>query len=179
MDDDPGSDAPERIRRKGGRPRKPVAEQLRGRLSVSFNDAMHERLRQAARDNARSVSGEVVDRLARSFLERPEAQLIEWIEQTAPPPAAVRALYQRLLAALPDEGDRRRLELFVTAPLGRAIQIGGANILTPGVLDRFADRLGCTRSQAAQFWQDVVRMVLPYIVEPYVETAAAQPGAEA
>jgi hypothetical protein len=181
--DRPGLGTPERVRRKGGRPRKALAEQLRGRISVGLNDAMYERLRQAAHDNARTVSGEVADRLAASFgsvAAWPEPRLVEWIEQTAPPPAAVRALYRRLLEALPDEGDRRRLELFVTAPLGRAIQIGGAKILTPGVLDRFADRLGCTRWEAVQWWTDMLKAVLPYVAEPYVETAAApEQGAEA
>jgi hypothetical protein len=178
--DRPGLGTPERVRRKGGRPRKPLAEQLRGRINVGLNDAMYERLRQAAHDNARSVSGEVADRLARSFAERPEPRLVEWIEQTAPPPAAVRALYQRLLAAIPDEGDRRLVELFVTAPLGRAIQIGGQKILAPGVLDRLADRFGCTRWEVVQWWTDLLKTILPYIHEPYVETAGApQQEAEA
>jgi hypothetical protein len=178
--DDPGlGTLVVRARHKSGRPRKPLAEQRRSR-NICFDDAMYARLRQAARDNARSVSREVTERLARSLADPPAPRLAEWIEQTAPPPAAVRALYQRLRAALPDEGDRRRLELFVTAPLGRAIQITGTRILTPGVLDRFADRLGCTRWEAAQWWTDLLRMVLPYIAEPYIAPGVApQQGGEA
>jgi hypothetical protein len=170
---------PEHVRRKRGRPPTPLDKQLRGRVSVGFNETMHEQLQQAARDNARSVSAELADRVARSFAQRPEARLIEWIEQTAPPPPAVRARFWKLLEALPDEGDRQVVALYVTSPLGRAIQVGGLNILGRGVLARLASELGCSHWQAFEWWTDLLKLILPYVAEPYVETTALQSEAEA
>lgn len=47
-------------------------------------------------------------------------------------------------------------------PLERGIEIAGLPILAPGILEGLAERLGCTRHDAAKFWASVLATTLPY-----------------
>jgi hypothetical protein len=154
-----------------GRPRKPPAERLRAR-SYAVSDEAHACLQKAAQDKGHSVSKELQQRLVESFAGRREVRLREWLEQTTP--AETRALCERVLSAIPDQSDRRLVDLLViSAPLGRAIQIAGLPILKPGVLQGLAECLDCSRFEAMNWWTDLNRTVLPYLYEPYVDEAAA------
>ncbi len=44
----------------------------------------------------------------------------------------------------------------------RGIEIAGLPILAPGILEGLAERLGCTRHDAAKFWASVLATTLPY-----------------
>jgi hypothetical protein len=52
----------------------------------------------------------------------------------------------------------------LAAPLARAVEIGELNILDRRVLVRLAGQLGCTPWEAAQWWLDLVKLALPYVV---------------
>ncbi len=47
-------------------------------------------------------------------------------------------------------------------PLERGIEIAGLPILAKGVLEGLADRLGCTRHEAAKFWASILATTLPF-----------------
>jgi hypothetical protein len=47
-------------------------------------------------------------------------------------------------------------------PLERGIEIAGLPILAKGVLEGLAERIGCTRHEAAKFWASILATTLPY-----------------
>ena len=48
-------------------------------------------------------------------------------------------------------------------PLERGVEISGLPILARGVLEGLAERLGCTRHEAAKFWASILATTLPFI----------------
>ena len=48
-------------------------------------------------------------------------------------------------------------------PLERGIEISGLPILARGVLEGLAERLGCTRYEAAKFWAGILASTLPFV----------------
>lgn len=47
-------------------------------------------------------------------------------------------------------------------PLERGIEIAGLPILAKGILEGLAERLGCSRHEAAKFWAGILATTLPY-----------------
>ena len=62
-------------------------------------------------------------------------------------------------------------------PLERGIEIAGLPILAKGVLEGLAERLGCTRHDAAKFWASVLSTTLPYTHQRQAAIEVRPPGA--
>jgi hypothetical protein len=50
-------------------------------------------------------------------------------------------------------------------PLERGIEVAGLPILAKGVLEGLAERLGCSRHDAAKFWAGILAATLPYTAQ--------------
>jgi hypothetical protein len=48
-------------------------------------------------------------------------------------------------------------------PLERGIAVASLPVLAKGVLDGLAERLGCTRHEAAKWWASVYSATLPFV----------------
>ena len=59
----------------------------------------------------------------------------------------------------------------------RGIEIAGLPILAKGVLEGLAERLGCTRHDAAKFWASVLSTTLPYTHQRQAAIEVRPPGA--
>jgi hypothetical protein len=163
-----------------GRGRPP----LRRKNRLHIDDEIYARLREASQASARSIADEVNARLIMSFAGIDAGQLLadqalERIRQYGIP-AEVRAMTEQMLMVVADENVPRveaaqQVEMFVSMPLGRAIQIGALEILKPGVLDGLANCLGCTRFEATEWWIEILKLVLPYIHERLDDAMAAPP----
>ncbi len=61
-------------------------------------------------------------------------------------------------------------------PLERGIEISGLPILAKGILEGLAERLGCTRHDAAKFWAGILATTLPYVAPTPGCDRDASPG---
>jgi hypothetical protein len=157
--------------------RRPIGRPRLGRNKhLRVDDKIYVRLRAAARAADRPISDELAARLVMS-LESIDAdqlligagQLLERISQQGTP-SEMLALTEQLLTLVADENVsreiiRQKIERYISMPLGRAIQVGSLDILIPSVLDHLAGSLGCTRWEAAQWWMEIIKLVLPYTHE--------------
>jgi hypothetical protein len=62
-------------------------------------------------------------------------------------------------------------------PLERGIEIAGLPILANGILEGLAERLGCTRHDAAKFWANILATTLPYTHQRQAAVEVRPPGA--
>jgi hypothetical protein len=62
-------------------------------------------------------------------------------------------------------------------PLERGIEISGLPILAPGILEGLAQRLGCSRFDAAKFWAGVLTATLPYTHQRLAQLEVKPAGA--
>jgi hypothetical protein len=62
-------------------------------------------------------------------------------------------------------------------PLERGIEISGLPILAKGILEGLAERLGCTRHDAAKFWANILATTLPYTHQRQAAVEVRPPGA--
>jgi hypothetical protein len=62
-------------------------------------------------------------------------------------------------------------------PLERGIEIAGLPILAKGILEGLAERLGCTRHDAAKFWANILATTLPYTHQRQAAIEVRPPGA--
>jgi hypothetical protein len=153
---------------KVGRPRRKHPVQLK---HVLLYEATLDQLRSAARANNRSMAKE----LQALFEQDPVEKALYVLARRAPEEGL--AACARVIELAGDDGiDRaevqREVALFITSPLGRAIQIAGADILDRKVVDGFAQAMGCTRFEAFTWWVELLKVVLPHVHQPY----DAQPG---
>ena len=59
----------------------------------------------------------------------------------------------------------------------RGIEIAGLPILARGVLEGLAERLGCTRHEAAKFWASILATTLPFTHQRQAAIEVRPPGA--
>ena len=62
-------------------------------------------------------------------------------------------------------------------PLERGIEIAGLPILAPGILEGLAERLGCSRFDAAKFWAGVLNATLPFVHQRLAQLEVKPAGA--
>jgi hypothetical protein len=136
---------------------------------VSLYEATLGQLRLAARANNRSIAKQ----LAVLFARDPVEEARELVRR--PPEEDLAACARLLELAGDDRADRaevqRAVALFITSPLGRAIQLAAVDIASRKVIDGLAEGIGCTRMEAANWWLELVKVVLPHIRQSY----AAEP----
>jgi hypothetical protein len=62
-------------------------------------------------------------------------------------------------------------------PLERGVAISSLPLLAKGVLEGLAERLGCTRHEAAKFWSNVYAATLPFVHQRLATLTLKNPGA--
>jgi hypothetical protein len=185
--------APAKTRRRPGRPAKPPEELRSATMTFRIRPELRTKLVESAAANNRSPSDEVAHRVVRTVLQDSETQAFSWILDAKAPGSEPSEALETMLAGsysksvtvraaapVPKTATTEERICWYIAnygdPLARAVEIAALRILTVGVLDGLADRLGCSRFQAAMWWRDILVTTLPFIHAPLatVEEGAQQ-----
>jgi len=156
--------------RRRGRPRGSGRGFQLPRLNLY--PSTYEQLHVLARANGRS--------LAKELQARVEGEVVlDWFSRHRPEES--RAECDRLIEMVGNErvdraAAKEAVTRFIGSPLGRVIEIAGARILEPEVIQGLAEALGCSRWQAALWWFELTKMVLPYVHTTIATELAAETG---
>jgi hypothetical protein len=155
-------------RRRPGRPRGRAPQLPR----LNLYPSTLEQLRVLAQTNGRSMAKELQARVELDVA-------LDWFARRRPEES--RAMCDRLIEMVGDEqvdraAAREAVTLFIGSPLGRVIEIAGQSILETRIIPDLAKALGCSGWEAAQWWLELVKVVLPYTHATIDAELAAERG---